>query len=103
MRVRTWWVAPSLVSGLAALLLPVPARCAAAAVEHVVQAGDNLHLIAAYHFRDPRQWKRIWKANRKSAANPNRLVPGRVLRFDVAPGEGWEIPYEEFRARVRGQ
>jgi nucleoid-associated protein YgaU len=103
MRVRALWTAPALVAGVVALLSPGPAPCAAATAEHVVQAGDNLHLIAAYYFRDPRQWKRIWKANRKAAANPNRLVPGRVLRFETAPGEGWDVPYEEFRARVRGK
>ena len=93
----------ALAAGCLLSFAPVPARCAAQTVEHTIRAGDNLHLIAGYYYRDPRQWSRIWKLNRARVPRPSHLVPGRVLRVEVDPGQGWEIPYEEFRARVRGK
>jgi nucleoid-associated protein YgaU len=104
---RAMTCAVSLVAGLGlggtVVLAPVPARCATQTVEHTVRAGDNLHLIAGYYYRDPRQWKRIWKLNRASLRGPSRLVPGKTLQVESSPGKGWEVPYEDFRARVRGK
>ena len=93
----------TLVAAATVLLAPGPPRCSAQTVEHRVRAGDNLHLLAGYYYRDPRQWRKIWKRNRAALRGPSRLVPGMTLRVEAAPGRGWEIPYEEFLARVRGQ
>lgn len=103
MNVRTVrWVAV-LLAGAAALLAPGDARSAGPSVQHRIRTGDNLHLIAGYYYRDPRQWRRIWKLNRAGLAGPSKLVPGRMLAVDLDPGRSWEIPYEEFRSRVRGK
>jgi hypothetical protein len=83
--------------------VPAQVRCAEPSVEHTIRSGDNLHLIAGYYYRDPRQWKRIWKANRKTLAAPSRILPGKTLRIEGSAGLAWEIPYEDFRSRVRGQ
>lgn len=94
------------IAGLAALCwaaLPVPGSGTAKAaegVEHRIRSGDNLHLIAGYYYKDPRQWKRIWRANRAAIRQPNLLSPGKVLRVETQPGQGWDIPYEEFVAQV---
>ncbi len=93
----------AVVSLAAALIVPAPARAAGEAAEHAVRAGDNLHLIAGYYYRDPRQWKKVWKLNRKALRRPGLLVPGKVLQVEVIPGTSWEIPYEEFRSRVAGK
>jgi nucleoid-associated protein YgaU len=106
MKIRTLWGLPALgavIAAGAALLAPPPARCAEPAAEHVVRPGDNLHLIAGYFYRDPRQWRRIRKLNRKAVSDPNHLVPGRVLQIELEPGLAWDIPYEEFLSRVRGR
>lgn len=87
----------------AALAAPGGAAFAGEPAEHSIRADDNLHLIAGYYYRDPRQWRKLWQLNRASVARPSVLVPGRVLRVEVTPGVTWDIPYEEFRARVRGQ
>lgn len=93
----------ALAAGCALLLAAIPGRAEARTVEHAVRSGDNLHLIAGYYYRDPRQWRRIWKLNQKSLRSPNRLVPGKTLQVEVVPGAGWEAPYEDFRSRVRGK
>ncbi|HEY5998654.1 MAG TPA: hypothetical protein VI078_05045 [bacterium] len=80
-----------------------PGKAAAESAEHTVAAGDNLHLIAGYYYRDPRQWRRVWKLNGKAVTRPSHLVPGRTLRVERTAGVTWDIPYEEFRARVRGK
>jgi len=92
-----------LAAGCLLSLAPVPARCSTPTLEHTIRSGDNLHLIAGYYYRDPRQWKQIWKLNRRAIAAPNRLVPGKILKIDGAAGRGWEISYEDFLSRVRGK
>jgi nucleoid-associated protein YgaU len=79
------------------------ARAEGMIVEHTVRAGDNLHLIAGYYYKDPRQWKKIYRLNKKLIRNASVLEPGKVLRIDVEPGQAWEVPYEEFVARVHGK
>jgi len=86
---------------LAALcLLATPGREAAAQqdVIHEVQAGDELHLLAGYYYGDARQWERIWRANRETVRNPNRIERGSYLRIPDArvPAE----PYADFLART---
>ena len=106
---RAWKEALSLRKGLAAaalagaVLVPAGPALAAETVEHAIRAGDNLHLIAGYYYRDPRQWRKVWKLNGKSVTRPSHLVPGRTLRVERIAGVTWDIPYEEFRARVRGK
>jgi hypothetical protein len=89
------------IAGCALLFAPGRARCAEQSIEHTIRAGDNLHLIAGYYYRDPRQWKRIWKANRKTLAAPSLIQPGKTLRIEGSAGLGWDIPYEDFRSRAR--
>ena len=93
----------ALAAGCVLVLAAAPVRGGSRTVQHTIRSGDNLHLIAGYYYRDPRQWRRIWKLNRQSLRGPNRLVPGKTLLVESAPGGGWEIPYEDFRARVRGK
>ena len=100
---RTLTCAAALAAGCLLSLAPGPARCEAQTVEHTIRSGDNLHLIAGYYYGDPRQWKRIWKANRKALAGPNRLVPGKILRIEGSPDDSWLGSYEDFRSRVRGK
>ena len=94
-------LAAVLAGSVGLLAFGFPAAAAETA-EHAVRAGDNLHLIAGYYYRDPRQWRKVWQLNRASVKRPSQLVPGRTLRVEVTPGLTWEIPYEEFRARARG-
>jgi nucleoid-associated protein YgaU len=95
----------TLLAGAAVLgalaLAPPSAAAAGATVEHTVRSGDNLHLLAGYYYKDPRQWQRIWKLNGKKLRRPSVLAIGSVLRVQTEPGRGWEIPYEEFVAKVR--
>lgn len=100
-----WSVGIAAAALSAALLAPGPAAAGTAGetVGHAVRAGDNLHLIAGYYYRDPRQWKKVWKLNQKSVRRPSLLVPGKVLQVEVVPGTTWEIAYEEFLARAAGK
>ena len=91
------------ITGCVLFFTPGGARCTEQPVEHTIRRGDNLHLIAGYYYRDPRQWTRIWKANRKTLAGPSRILPGQILRIEGSDGLSWEIPYEDFRSRVRGK
>ena len=100
---RSWKAALGAALAGAALLAPTGPAAAVETAEHTVRAGDNLHLIAGYYYRDPRQWRKVWKLNGKSVARPSHLVPGRTLRVERIAGVTWDIPYEEFRARVRGK
>jgi nucleoid-associated protein YgaU len=100
---RAMTCAIAMAAGWSVLLAAGPARCEAQTVEHTIRSGDNLHLIAGYYYRDPRQWKKIWRLNRAKLRAPGRLTPGKALLVESAPGQGWEIPYDEFRSRVRGK
>jgi len=63
----------SLLEGLEASL-PVEAL-------HQVQPTDNLHLLAAYYYRDARQWRRIFHANRETMTNPNLIYINQIVRI----------------------
>lgn len=100
---RTLTCAVALAAGCILSLAPVPVLCAEQAVEHAIRTGDNLHLISGYYYGDPRQWKRIWKTNRKTLAGPNRLVPGKILKVEGFPDDSLLGSYDDFRSRVRGK
>jgi nucleoid-associated protein YgaU len=48
---------------------------------YVVAKGDTLRKIAYREYGDPRQWTRIFEANRELIADPNRIYPGQKLRL----------------------
>jgi len=100
---RTLTSAVALAAGFLLTLAPAPARCATQTVEHTIRSGDNLHLIAGYYYGDPRQWKMIWKTNRKNLAGPNRLKPGKILRIEDFLDDSLLGSYDDFRSRVRGK
>ena len=100
---RSLTCAVALAAGLLLALAPAPARCENQVVEHTVRSGDNLHLIAGYYYNNPREWKRVWKTNRKALAGPSRLLPGRVLRIEGSADDSLLGSYDDFRTRVRGQ
>ena len=100
---RTLTCTAALAAGFLLCLAPAPARCENQPVEHSIRSGDNLHLIAGYYYGDPRQWKRIWKTNRKALAVPNRLKPGKILLVEGSPDDSLLGSYDDFRSRVRGK
>jgi hypothetical protein len=61
--------------------------------------GDNLHLIAGYHYGDARLWDRIWQANRNQIRNPNVIERGIFLLIPNAATP--DMPYAEFAALAR--
>lgn len=48
---------------------------------YTVVAGDTLSKIAKELFGDANQWQRIFEANRDQLDNPDRILPGQVLRI----------------------
>ncbi len=50
---------------------------------HRVIDGDSLHELARRYYRDPRQWQRIFLANRNMLVQAGRLVPG--VRVFIPP------------------
>ncbi len=68
---------------------------------HQVQPTDNLHLLAAYYYRDARQWRRIFNANQGVIKNPNLIYINQIVRVPLSPG--WTVmePYAEWKARVQ--
>ena len=63
-------------------------------IEHVVAPGETLRLIADNYYGDPERSVDIAEAN--GLSDPDRIVPGSVLRLRFAAGE-WAT------ARVRAQ
>ncbi|MEW6442870.1 MAG: LysM peptidoglycan-binding domain-containing protein [bacterium] len=59
--------------------LPVGTYGVQASFEYEVQAGDDLHWLAASFYGDARQWGRIYNANRDVIRNPNLLRTGQKL------------------------
>lgn len=96
-----WIMAGAAAFFCSSLPLAEDAMAAGEVVQHTVRAGDNLHLIAGYYFKDPRQWKKIYRLNKKNVRNASLLEPGTVIRVEVEPGRPWDIPYENFMSRVR--
>jgi len=50
-----------------------------------VKGNDNLHWLAAKFYGDPRQWVRIYHANREKVRNPSLLRIGQQLRIPASP------------------
>lgn len=42
---------------------------------HIVREGENLHLLAAYHYNNARLWRFIYRANKNVIKNPNLIYP----------------------------
>lgn len=90
------FIAPALLA-----LQPSPAL-ADEAVKHEVVRGDDLHLLAAYYYRNPRKWNTIFRSNRGVIEDPDLIRPGMTLTI---PGEGLRIfplPYPKWREKTRG-
>jgi nucleoid-associated protein YgaU len=90
----------STVAGVETALAEEASSGSPAMIEHQIQKGDNLHLIAGYYYKDPRQWKRIFRVNRNVITNPNRISPGRTLKIEGDLERQWDISYAEFISRV---
>lgn len=52
-----------------------------ATVLYTVQPGDSLSLIALRQLCHEDAWKRIYQLNREQIADPQKLLPGQVLRL----------------------
>ncbi len=82
--------------------LPPGATYQGGNVLHVVLPGENLHLLAAFYYGNPREWARIYRENRSVIPNPRVLKVGQKLRIVIL--EGWKpaVPYQEwFRLATR--
>jgi hypothetical protein len=96
-RVRSW-----LLAAVLGLAVSLPAAGLAGEVRHVVLPGDDLHLIAAYYYGDPRLWEEIYQANRAlGLRRPSRLTPGQELRIPDRGCGVFPLPYPEWRDKVR--
>lgn len=54
---------------------------------YTVQKGDTLEKIAKQFYGSTKQWPRLYKANRETLKNPNRVYPGQRLMIPAAPAE----------------
>lgn len=77
-------------------VLPPGAVYEGGRVRHIIDPQENLHVLAAYYYGDPRQWQRIYQENRSVIRNPNRLPAGKTLQISV--GESWrpKFSYQEW-------
>lgn len=48
---------------------------------HTVQKGDTLSHLAKQYYGKASQWPRIFEANRNVLDDPDRILPGQVLRI----------------------
>ena len=48
---------------------------------YTVVAGDTLSHIAQRHYGDAARWPAIFEANRDKLSDPDRILPGQVLRI----------------------
>ena len=69
-------------------------------IEHHIRKGDNLSLLAGYYYRNPRLWKKIYRANSGDIADPNMLLPGGVLKIKTEPARQMQMTYSDFLQRV---
>lgn len=59
--------------------------------EHIVQHGEELHLLSAYYQLNPREWRDIYDRNDYQIKNPNLIYPKQ--KFKVSVYEDWTPPY----------
>lgn len=52
-----------------------------AAKIYEVVSGDSLSKIAKREYGDPKDWKRIFEANRDLIKDPNKIFPGQKLKI----------------------
>lgn len=48
---------------------------------YVVAKGDSLSAIAKREYGDPKEWRRIYDANRDVIKDPDLIYPGQTLRL----------------------
>lgn len=60
--------------------------------EHIVQHGEELHLLSAYYQLNPREWREIFNRNDNQIKNPNLIYPKQ--KFEVSVYEDWKAPYD---------
>ena len=65
-------------------------------VSHPLTGEENLHLLAAFYYNNPRRWQEIYEQNRRLLRNPNRLPGGVTIKIQVA--ETWKplLPWDQF-------
>ncbi len=83
-----------------ALPFVLPGTACAADIEHLVQADDNLHLLAAYYYGNPRRWKDIYEANPGIAGQPNMIPGGTVVIIPEKDLRTFPMEYDEWKAKV---
>lgn len=59
--------------------------------EHIVQHGEELHLLSAYYQLNPREWRDIYDRNDYQIKNPNLIYPKQKFKVNVY--EDWTPPY----------
>jgi nucleoid-associated protein YgaU len=69
-------------------------------IEHRVRKGDSLSLLAGYYYRNPRLWRKIYRANSGEVSDPNLLLPGDVLKVRTEPAQQLRMTYSDFLQRV---
>jgi hypothetical protein len=78
-------------------LLPPGAVLEGTQVLHKINSDkENLHLLAAFYYGNPRQWKKIYQDNRNVIKNPNRLPVGQTIRIQVADAWKPKVAYQEW-------
>ena len=69
-------------------------------IEHRIRKGDSLSLLAGYYYRNPRLWRKIYRANSSDITDPNVLLPGDVLKVRTEPAKQLQMTYTDFLQSV---
>lgn len=48
-------------------------------MKYTVQKGDTLMNIVRTHYGHEKDWREVWKQNRKMVKDPNQIYPGQEL------------------------
>ncbi len=64
---------------------PRPIGPATGVIEHVIQEGDRLDLLARHYYNDDRLWWRILDANPEFVSGDDLLAPGREGAVILVP------------------
>ena len=46
---------------------------------HRVSEGEDLHMLAAKYYGNPRLWHIIYEANKNNISNPSLIYPGQII------------------------